>query len=316
MQLSRLSNLIASSIVFVSLIFVSNFAVADHWDSRHKDNSYCEEDRKYKSFYKNIWSQKKVKTELGPSEIVEIELNFKSPKHLKSASLVSSKKISPFIEIHPSEFMNIKRGELVNFTLKVIAPSNSIEDKLKGKIWLKAKKKRISNKLPVKALVKWDGSFEGNDNINISFNYPDYGKPSEVIVVEELSGDKIIITSIESSTGELVDELLIFSIDYTEGLDTWFLTNIDPDGLLLNSNVFSRRTLNNGLDVYLSDYENEIPEEFLEEFGPLSSAYAASPNGNKIYVINISQDSEAVLNAGYENISIYIENILESFEFN
>ncbi|MDW3094615.1 MAG: hypothetical protein R8G33_02965 [Gammaproteobacteria bacterium] len=316
MRSFRLVDIVATSFTIFLFIALASIAKADHWESRDSQDRVCKEDRKYKN-YKNIWSQKKIKTELVPSETREFDLTFKAPKNLKTASLVASKKIDPFIEINPSEFNNIRRGEEINFTVKITAPTNYLDEKLKGKIWLERKKKRIGNKLPIKAYISGISEYEGDSTTNLSFNYPNYGRTTEVISLNKTIGHEVIVIRIELPNSTfLTDEIYIDVIDNTEGLDTWFITNIDPDGLLVGINKYVRQNLANGLDAYIVQPEIETPDEYLMNYGLLSAAYVTSPTADKIIVINIPEDSGTVATSEQTQISAFMLNFLSSFNFN
>ena len=264
--------------------------------------------------HRSVWSQKKVGFELEPSQSEIIELSFTAPKNISKASLVISKRLRPYIKVNPPHLENLMKGETVNVSLEATIPNDAREGIRKGFLFIKGNKKRIAGKVLIKTSVVWNGQFKDDSLENrIAFKYPSFGRPSRVLVIDVNDDIRRYAIQIQSDDGIFVDEMFLNVVNYTDGLDTWLMTNIDPEGLLFSTSTYSPFYFYNGTRALI--LENEIPEDFAEIYGPVSFSYGITPTGDQIFIANISQASEIALSSGSESASKIIKGFISNIKF-
>jgi hypothetical protein len=83
----------------------------------------------------------------------------------------------------------------------------------------------------------------------VSFSYPTFGRPSEVLV--ETLGQETIGIDVNIASGQsaqLINQfgMVLLTNPAQQDLLGWFHDNVDPTGALLASGAFELRTLTNG----------------------------------------------------------------------
>jgi hypothetical protein len=102
----------------------------------------------------------------------------------------------------------------------------------------------------------------------------------------------------------------ILSSDGSSTLTNWFSQNVDPTNVLAGAYTYT--TLPNGTQILL--LTGGVPNEW--EGGEVSDAYAMSPDGQKIAIVNLSQDDPLVdYGLTTDQIESFLDSVVNTFTF-
>lgn len=239
-----------------------------------------------------------------------MNVSFTSSKDLSNADVWVVPELQPYVQVQPSSFAEITKGQTNNLSLTLSANQDAPLGTFDGTVHLRSRTRTIASPLPVVVSVG-----EKFTNEEVSFYYPTFGKASKVIV-EEGDIPFFRVQLLSPSENIFITQFGFVIRDNPEylSLNDWFYQNIDPTGILQSSNAYVQQRLTNDMVVLVR--VGIIPYEYLQHSVLVDDIYAISPSGEKIVILSRSQVHELSL-YGYDadaqdNLLL---NILESMRF-
>lgn len=263
------------------------------------------------------WTPASVTEIVGQGQSKTVQVSFTASENVSNVIVRVVPELQPFVQINPVAFASVAKDQNVNLNLTISAAATAPFGTFRGTIQLRSgsdPKKTFARPLLVTVEV---GRVFG-DPSGVRFTYPTFGQPSDLQI--RPSGDGVVTIDIRlksAFTNEMLSQfnLSIIPNDEGLGLSQWFTQHVDPSGILLAAGTFRQESLINGMDALI--FVGPTPQQYSEQFGPVSAIYAVSPSHKTIVSGSLSQVHELDL-YGYttpDDQLLLLRAVFESFVF-
>lgn len=209
---------------------------------------------------KITWEPKSLhnKVQLGSSSTTIVEFIPESDASNVVVNVVPE--LSPYVQVSPSSFSSLKKGNVYALNIKINIPSNATIEAVEGTIQLKQGKRTIAKPLPIALTISAVKASVQLGNLLVEYNLPDKWKqfngeiPGKVSLMSPAS-----LADIEAGSGMTPSDMVIWILPNPEEMTlSEFVDNYDA-GWYKNYAV-RRSTLVDGYDaLVLDDNTSEIP---------------------------------------------------------
>ncbi len=236
----------------------------------------------------------KLEVKLAQGEKKTIPVSFSSDENLSNIEVGVTPELQPYLTVSPASFATINKNTSYSFNLIFstsiyYTPIKTYE----GTIHIKDIGKNSGTYAkPISIILAIKSGWQIFNNDKVSFKFPTFGQLSQEAVETKGEDTFIDIKLFSPSNKEYVSQFsLVFHNNYSRlTLFDWFKQEVDLNGILMSSGTFVERKLFNDMDILVN--VGPIPDEYLDQCGPVADFYAISPSGELIIILSRSQINE------------------------
>ena len=145
----------------------------------------------------------------------------------------------------------------------------------------------------------WSSFVDTNTNTQLAL--PPLGTSTAVITEATSPSRTALSIQVQSAT---VLGVTIYDVAAGNTLQAWFASNVDVNGILINTGTFRQTTLPDGLTALI--LSSSVPSSYLAVGGPVDSIYVISPTGDRVVAITPGQESQPA-DFGFDNTQTMID---------
>jgi hypothetical protein len=237
------------------------------------------------------WMPSSVNQKLGPGQSQSIAVSFTASENISKTTVRVVPNLQSLVQVTPSTITNIQKGQTAHLMLNMAVPIAASPGTFQGTIQLLVGSSVIAQPLPVNVTVVWPAFTDPATGVGITYTtFGSTGTVSSDVVDfgSKGTGTVYYVRFPTQSSPTPATQYLITVINNSQyqSIQDWFIGNIDPNQLLLNSGSFQLRDFANGVEALV--LVGPIPSTW--DRGPVSEIFAMSASKKSVVTIATSDD--------------------------